>query len=256
MRWANHDAVLSNAIAWQEERDGYWVTVVLLTDRPIPREIVLPGKSPSELMEETGVQGVAVAIMSGGVPLPDTFFDVGFHNDDKTETATINGAGGFEIESQSATQIKGRVVLSPFTIGDKKDDNAWSVSFDAPVLYGDAKRMDAEGEMLGAGGGQPGTDLLAAQKAQLAMDYNALLPYASPETASFLKDPSKREKNLQMLKSMTPPQAKILGGLRTGDKARVYWLQQWPESLDNRCIDTLVLKDGKWCSTESACQAE
>jgi hypothetical protein len=256
MRWENHDAALTNAIAWQEERDGHWVTVVLLTDRPVPSTTVSPGKQPSQLMEETGAQGVAVAIMSGGVPLPHNYFDIGFHNGDKTETSTINGAGGFEIERQSATQIKGRVVLSPFTFGAGKDQSAWSVSFDAPVLFGDARRMDAEGVMLGAGGGQPGNDLLAAQQAQLAMDYKALLNYASPELASFLKDPGTRENNLRMLKGITPPRARILGGLRNGDRARLYWVQHWPEALDNRCIDTLVLKDGKWRSIESACQAE
>jgi hypothetical protein len=255
MRWENHDAVLANAVAWQEERDGQWVTVVLLTDAPVPRGSLVPGKRPDDLMEETKTQGVAVAIMSGGVPLPQWSFDVGFHDGAATRTATVNGAGGFEIEAQTATQIKGRVVLNPFTAG-ANDKNAWSVSFDAPVLRGDAKRMAAEGEMLGSDGGQPGKDLLALQQAKLAMDYGRILAYASPELASFLQDPGARQNNLAMLKGMTSPQARILGGLRKGDTARVYWVQQWPAGIDSRCVDSLLLKDGQWRSIESACQGE
>ena len=37
MRWEKHDAVLNNAVAWQQEDvDKRWVTFVLLTDRPVP----------------------------------------------------------------------------------------------------------------------------------------------------------------------------------------------------------------------------
>ena len=255
MRWENHDAVLANAIAWQEERAGQWVTVVLLTDRPVPREALVAGTQPGDLMEATKVQGLAFAVGSGGVPLPLYSFDIGFHDAGTTRTTTMNGAGGFEIDSQSATQIKGRVLFSPFTAGSR-DKSAWSVSFDAQVLRGDPKRMAAEGEVLGAGGGQPGKDLQAAQQAALAMDYAVISAYASPELATYLQDSSKRADRLKMLKSMTPPQTRILGGLRNSDKARVYWVQQWPAALDNRCVDTLVLKDGKWRSIESACQSE
>jgi len=255
MRWENHDALLTNAIAWQEERDDHWVTVVLLTDRPVPPATLVVGKEPSAVMEETGAQGLSVAIMSGGLPLPEYGVDLGFPEGDSIHTTRMNGAGGFEIESQSATQISGRVVFNAFTVG-AKDKSAWSVSFDTPVLRGDAKRMAAEGEALGASGGQPGKDLLAAQQATLAMDYGALASYASPELAALLRDASTRAKNLEMLKKMTAPRARILGGLRNGDRARVYWAQQWPAGLDSRCVDTLVLRDGTWRSIESACQAE
>jgi hypothetical protein len=255
MRWENHDAVLTHAIAWQEARDGHWVTVVLLTDRAVPPGTLAVGKEPGAVLEETGAQGLSIAIMSGGLPLPESGVDLGFHEGDSIRTTRMNGAGGFEIESQSATRISGRVVFSAFTVG-AKDKSAWSVSFDAPVLRGDAKRMAAEGEPLGAGGGQPGKDLLAAQQATLAMDYGALAPYASPELAALLRDVRTRDKNLKMLKNMTAPRARILGGLRNGDKARIYWAQQRPAGLDSRCVDTLVLTDGKWRSVESACQAE
>ena len=246
--------VLAHAIAWQEERDGHWVTVVLLTDQPIPPALVT-GKTAHDLMEETKTQGVSFAVRTGGVPLPEFNFHVGYRDAGRIGTPTATGTGGFEIDSQSATQIKGRAVYQPFVVG-AKDENAWSVSFDAPVLRGDAKRMAAEGEALAPGGGQAGTDLLALQRAKLAMDFAALSAYASPELAAFLQDPAARAKNLAMLKSMTAPQARIVGGLRNGDRATIYWVQQWPAALDSRCVDTLVLKDGKWRSSESVCQSE
>lgn len=100
------------------------------------------------------------------------------------------------------------------------------------------------------------TFLLAAQLAALTMDIEALTAYGTPELALSLKDPATREKTLNMLKSMTAPQARILGGLQKGDTARLAWVQHWPAGLDNRCVDTMTLKDGKWRSTESACQSE
>jgi hypothetical protein len=88
------------------------------------------------------------------------------------------------------------------------------------------------------------------------MDYVALSAYASPELAAFLQDAAARTTNLTMLKGMTAPQARIVGGLRNADRATISWVQQWPSALDNRCVDTLVLKDGKWRSIASACQSE
>jgi hypothetical protein len=51
MRWNNHDAVLNSAVAWQEQRDGHWVTVVLATDRAVAPEAIAPGADPGALME-------------------------------------------------------------------------------------------------------------------------------------------------------------------------------------------------------------
>jgi hypothetical protein len=255
MRWSNHDAVLAHAVAWQEERDGHWVTVVLLTDRPVAPTALVPGTTPHQLMEKSQAQGVSFAFMTGGVPLPQSGFDVGYRDGARIGTATATGTGGFEIQSHTATRVKGRVVYQPFAIGGK-DESAWAVDFDAPVVRGDAKRMAAEGEALGPGGGQAGTDLLALQRAKLAMDYATLQAYASAELATFLQDAGARAKNLAMLKSMTAPQSRIVGGLKTGDRALIYWVQQYPAALDNRCVDAMVLKDGKWRSNESACQAE
>jgi hypothetical protein len=205
-------AVLAHAVAWQEERDGHWVTVVLLTDRPVAPTALVAGTTPHQLMEKSQAQGVSFA-------------------------------------------FKGRVVYRPFAIG-ARDESAWAVDFDAPVVRGDAKRMAAEGEALAPGGSQAGTDLLALQRAKLAMDYATLLAYASADLATFLQDEGARAKNLAMLKSMTAPQARIVGGLKTGDRALIYWVQQYPSALDNRCVDVMVLKDGKWRSNESACQGE
>jgi hypothetical protein len=255
MRWNKHDAVLNNAVAWQEQRDGHWVTMVLVTDRAVTPESIAPGVEADALMERTKTQGIAIAIMTGGVPLDNPSFTVGSRDGQDFDTHTLTGAGGFEIESQSATRIKGRLVNSPYTLGSR-DDTAWLVNFDAPVLRGDAAKMAAEGDALPAGGGQPGADFQAFQQAKLAMNVTALTALGSPEFANMLKDAGSRAGNLQMIKSMTPPQSKVIGGLRRGDNAKLYWAQQWPAAADSRCIETLVLKDGKWRSTASACQAE
>ena len=255
MRWKDHDAVLNDAVAWQEQRDGHWVTVVLLTDRPVPRGLLVPGKQPSRVMEEAGVQGVALPVMTGGVPLSQWSFDIGYHDRDGVSTSSMNGSGGFVIESQTATGIKGRVTFNAFAFG-ARDENACSVSFDAPVLRGDAKKMAAEGEALGVGGGQPGKDLLAVSQAYLAMDYAAISAYASPDIASLLADAKNREKNLAMLKRMTPPQMRVLAGLRQGNSARLYWVQQRPGARDMLCVGTLELMDGRWRSTETICSGE
>ena len=252
MRWKNHDAVLSNAMAWQEERDGHWVTVVLLSDRPVTRKAGVP---PQDLMEQGKVQGVSFAFLTGGVPLPQSGFDVAYRDGARIGTVTANGTGGFEIQSQSATRVTGRVVYQPFVVG-AKDESAWSVDFDAPVVGGDAARMAKEGEALPSGGGAPGADLLTLQRAKFAMDLATLQAYASPELATFLKDAGARAKNLQMLKSMTAPQARVIGGLKTGDRAALYWVQQFPSALDQRCVDVMALQAGKWRSIESTCQSE
>lgn len=168
----------------------------------------------------------------------------------------MTGAGGFDIDSQSATQIKGRAGLNAFGAKGSKSESAWAVSFDAPVLHGDAKRVQAEGEPLGATGGQPAKDLQSALQAKRTMDYATLSAYASPELAAFLSDPATRSKNLKMLQGMTSPQSRMAGGLRRGDRAQLHWVQIWPDALDNRCIDDLILQDGKWRSVASACQPE
>jgi hypothetical protein len=255
MRWNNHDAVLAHAVAWQEERDRHWVTVVLLTDRPVAPAALVAGTTAHQLMEQSQTQGVSFAFMTGGVPLPESGFHVGYRDGARIGTSTATGTGGFEIQSHSATRVKGRVVYRPFVVG-AKDESAWAVDFDAPVVRGDAKRMAAEGEALAPGGGQAGTDLLALQRAKLAMDYATLQAYASDDLATFLRDAGARAKNLQMLKSMTAPQVRVVGGLKTGDRATIYSVQQFPSALDNRCVDTMVLKDGKWRVIESACQSE
>jgi hypothetical protein len=256
MRWEMREAVLNHAIAWQEDRGGRWVTVVLLTDRAIKREALAPDMSADSAMEAAKAQGFAFAVMSGGVPLKDDAIRVWFRDGAEVRSTNVTGEGGFDIVSQSATQIKGRALLGAFGIKPPTTANAWSVSFDAPVLRGDAARMQKEGEPLGATGGQPATDLLAAMQAKRNMDYAALANYASPDMAAFLSDAAARPKNLKMLQSMTSPQARMLGGLRQGDKAFVYWQQIWPDALDNRCIDEMILKDGKWRSIDSACQPE
>ena len=255
MRWSNHDAVLANVVAWQEQRDGHWVTMVLATDRAVAPQAIAPGVEPDALMESAKAQGIAIAIMTGGVPLDSPSFIVGWRDGQEMHTQTLTGAGGFEIESQSATRIKGRLVNSPYTLG-ARDETAWLVNFDAPVLRGDSAKMAAEGDALSAGGGPIGADFQALQQAKLAMNLSALTAIASPALADALKDARARAGTLQMLKSMTPPQSRVLGGLRRGESARLYWAQQWPAAADSRCIETLVLKDGKWRSTESACQAE
>lgn len=256
MRWENHDALLGNAIAWQEERGGRWVTVVLLTDRPIPRESIGPSHSTSDAVEAAKAQGISFGIASGGVPQAAEGVNVWFRDGAAIRSSALSGAGGFDIESQSVTQIKGRATMHAFLVRGPKDESAWSVAFDAPVLHGDPKRMETEGEPLGTTGGQPGKDLQTALQAQRTMDYAALSAYASADLAAFLSDPATRAKGLKMLQGMTPPQSRIVGGARQGDMAQVYWVQVWPDAIDNRCIEDMALTGGKWRSVASACSPE
>ncbi len=257
LRFESHEMVLGSAIAWQQELGGRWVTVVLLTDRPIPPESIGPGTSWDEAVLAAKAQGIAFAVRSGGLPVVDEGTRVWYRDGADLRSPTVSGAGGFEIESQSATRIKGRAALNAFGAkGSEKSERAWMVTFDTPVLHGDAKRMQAEGEALGAIGGQPAKDLLAALQAKRTMDYATLSEYATPDLKAFLADPAARPKNLKMLQGMTSPEARTIGGLRQGDKAQVYWVAIWPEGLDNRCLDDLVLENGKWRSQASACTPE
>lgn len=254
-RYQDKPLKLAHAIAWQEKKEGHWVTIVLVTEQPVPRESITEGVSAFSVMNGAGVQGVSIAVMTGGVPLAPTTWEVGTRDQSGISIANVTGVGGIEIESQSATQIKGRLVASPVTYGSR-DKDAWLIAFEAPVIRGDAKQMAAEGEALGPTGGQPGKDLLASEQAMLAMDFAAISAYASPVMSKFLADPAARAKNLTMLKNMTSPQSKIFGGLQKGNLARIYWVKQFPKSLHMRCIDELELIDGKWRSTNSTCQAE
>ena len=251
MRWNNVDAVLSHSVAWQEEQDGRWVTVVVLSDKQVDPSLVEPGKPAPEVMREANVQGIAFSVMSGGVPPPSPAFMVGFRDNGEFAHATMSGVGGFEIQELSALIIKGRTMANAVTFGSR-DENAWLVDFDVSIIRGNLKRMTAEGEALGPGGGAPGADLIAAEQAKLAMDLKALSQYASDDLLAFVKG----SKELQLLKGMTAPQRRILGGLRTGETARIHWVQQRPNALEMRCVDTMVLKGGRWRSTESVCQSE
>ncbi len=250
LRWQNRETALSHAAAWQEARGGRWVTVVLLTDRPVPSESLVPGEPVDKAMTAARAQGIAFTVMTGGVPLPDGGFDAWFLDGADLRSTTVTGAGGFEIESQGAAQIKGRAVAHA------DGTNEFAARFDAPVLHGDAKRMAAEGEALGAAGGAPAKDLQIAQEAARKMDFATISACASSDLAEFLRDAAKRPKNLEMLRNMTAPQVRIVGGLRNGDRARVSWVAIRPGSPNNRCVDDMELKDGKWRSASSACAAE
>jgi hypothetical protein len=256
MRAENHDTVLNQAIAWQQEMDKQWVTFVLVTDRPIPPASVGPDKSTDNAMETAKAQGIGFVVGSGGLPIHSEGFRIWFRDGaGKVQWGGIvTGDGGFEIDSQSATRIKGRATMD--AVGDQKEPTAWSVSFDAPVTHGDAKRMLAEGEPLDPTGGQPAKDLAAAQQARRTGDYAAILAYAAPDVVAFLADPVKRPKNLQLIQDMAPPKLRILGGLRQGDKVKIYWRQLWPDALDNRCVDEMELQGGKWRTVASSCTSE
>src|SRR5262245_6864440 len=195
MRGNNHDAVLNNAVAGQEQRHGHRVTMVLVTDRAVPPESIKPGVAPDALMENTKTQGIATAIMTGGVPLDDSSFTVGWRDGQEIQTPTVRGAGGFEIESQSATRIKGRLVNSPYTLGSRAE-TAWLVNFDAPVLRGDAAKMAAEGDALPARGGPVRADFQAFEHAKLTMNLSTLTVLGTPYLVDFLKDAGARARNL------------------------------------------------------------
>ena len=228
----------------------------MLTDKAIPRDTIASAKPVDEAVEAAKAQGFAFAVTSGGVPLKEEGFRVWFRDGAKFRSLTHSGKGGFDIAGQSATQIKGRAMLGGYGVKATTDENAWPISFDAPVLRGNETRMQTVGEPLGATGGQPGTDLLAALQATRTMGFAALSSDASSELATFLNNAAAHPKNLKLLQGITSPKSRIAGGLRQGDSAQVYWIQIWPAARDNRCVDDLILKDGKWRSVASACQSE
>ena len=88
------------------------------------------------------------------------------------------------------------------------------------------------------------------------MDFAALSSYASSELATFLNDAAAHPKNLKLLHGITSPKSRLAAELRQGDSAQVYWIKIWPAARDNRCVDDLILKDGKWRSFARACQSE
>jgi len=48
---------------------------------------------------------------------------------------------------------------------------------------------------------------------------------------------------------------RIKGRAVSGDKATVFWLEQWndPKVRDSHCTDTMILLDGKWRTSMSSC---
>lgn len=253
MRWEGHEAVLDHAFAWQQEKDGHWVTFVLLTDRPISSELLAKVDDLGEVAKRAGAQALLFPVMSGGLPPPRSRIDIWFHDGDKLGSSALSGGGGFDIETLSADHIKGRAVS-----GWAKEANAWQVNFDAPIVHGDAARMAAEGEILGKDGGQPGKDMFVALEAERKKDTAALKKYLTPEVAKNLDDPGARDGMLDMMQRMVPDHPKIVSGLRNGDRARVYWVKNWDDSASRnmRCTDGMVLIDGTWRTSESSCAAE
>lgn len=252
MRWEGHEAVLDHALAWQQEKDGHWVTFVLLTDRPISADLVARTDDPGELAEKAGAQALMFPVMSGGLPLSNAGIDVWFHDGDELRTSALNGAGGIYIESLTADHIKGRTIS-----GWAKEADAFQVNFDAPIMHGDAARMAAEGEVLGKEG-QPGKDMLAALAAERTKDTATLKKYLTPEMAANLDDASKRDGMLDMMQRMVPDHPRIVSGLRNGDKASVYWVKNW-NATDARnmcCTESMVLIEGTWRTSLSSCGAE
>ena len=58
LRWNGHAAVLEYAVAWQlEDRDGRWVTFVLLTDRLVPPGMLADTRAldPDQLSQDTQI---------------------------------------------------------------------------------------------------------------------------------------------------------------------------------------------------------
>jgi hypothetical protein len=268
MRWEKHDAMLNNAVAWQQEDvDKHWVTFVLLTDRPVPAGLLAdtsvldPARLSREdqVAEKAGAQALVFQVMTGGIPVPagkttQRGFDVWYHDGDRLGKSMLSGAGGIDVETLTADRIKGRAIHGWAT--DK--DDMWSVGFDIPIAHGNAARMAAEGEALGKDGGQPGKDLIAALDAMRKKDYAALKIYASPEMAATLNDAAKRDDTLEFIQRLAGDSQQIVNGLRNGDKASVYWVKKWKDTKvrNSRCTDSMVLLEGKWRSSLSSCATE
>src|ERR1700693_5022498 len=106
MRWEGHDAVLNNGVAWQQTTgEGRWVTFVVLTDRPVPPDLLAnpnvlnPHESHGEdPMTKVGAQALLFQVMTGGIPEPSGLDqDVWFHDGEKLRTSALSGAGGIDI---------------------------------------------------------------------------------------------------------------------------------------------------------------
>jgi hypothetical protein len=262
MRWEGHEAELNHGVAWQQMAgDGRWVTFVFLTDRPVPANLLAnpnllnPHESHGEdPMAKIGAQALQFQVTTGGIPGPGGLEqDVWYHEADTLRTSALSGAGGIDIDSLTSDRIKGRAVH-----GMPADKDMWSVSFDIPVIHGNAARMAAEGVALGKDGGQPGKDLIAALDAMRKQDLAVLRNHASPELAAILNDADKRESTLEFMQRLAGDSQQIVNGLQNGNKASVYWLKKWkdPKVRNGRCIDTMVLLDGKWRSSLSNCATE
>jgi len=268
MRWEGHEAQLNNAVAWQQkDKDGRWVTFVLLTDKPIPAAMLADTNAldpevlsqDAQLAKKAGAQGLLFSVSTGGILTPEgpttqQKFHAWFHDGGKIGESNVSGAGGIDIESLTAERIKGRTVAG--IPADK--DHYWSVAFDVPILHGDAAKMAAAGQALGKDGGQPGKDLAAYLDAVRKKDFAGINAYAAPEMAKYLKEANPRDKALAMIQSMAGDGQQIVNGLRTGDKAKLYWVKKSkdPKQRNQRCTDEMVLLEGKWRSTQSACAAE
>lgn len=267
MRWQGPAVVLSHATAWQQEdRDGRWVTFVLLTDRPVPPALLADTNAldpdglsqDQQIAQRIGAQGLLFSVMTGGIPVPDgkttqQRYRIWFRDGKDLRPTGVSGAGGMDIESLTAQRIKGRTVR-----GRGADSEMWSVAFDVPIAGGNAARMAAQGEALGSDGGVPGKHMVAALDAMRKKDYAALKDYASPELAKYLQDTSQRDKSMALLKSNAGDSQQVLNGLRSGDKATVYWVKKHDNAKvrNMRCTDTMILMDGRWRSMESNCAVE
>jgi hypothetical protein len=267
LRWDGHAAVLQHAVAWQQEdRDGRWVTFVLLTDRPVPPAMLTDTKAldPNQVSQDKeiprtiGAQALLFPVMTGGIPVPDgkttqQAYYIWYRDGKLVSSSRISGRGGMDIEILTPSRIKGRTVE-----GRAGEDSAWSVSFDVPITGGNAARMAAQGEALGQDGGPPGKHLVAALEAMRKKDYAALKDYASPDLAEYLKDAGKRDKSMALLQSNAGDSQQIVNGLRTGDQASVYWVKKYNNSKirTTRCTDTMKLAAGTWRSVESNCWTE
>lgn len=267
LRWADHAAVLRHAFAWQQEdKDGRWVTFVLLTDRPVPPAMLADTNSldPDELSQDKqiaqkiGAQALLFSVMTGGVPVPEgkttqPGFHVWYQDGKDVRSTKASGKGGMDIEMLTPSRIKGRTVG-----GRVGDQDAWSISFDVPIAGGNAARMAAQGEALGPEGGLPGKNMVSALEAMRKKDYAALKDYASPDLAKYLQDAGQRDKGMAALQSNAGDGQQVVNGLRIRDRASVYWIKKDknPKIRNMRCTDTMAFLSGTWRSLKSDCAAE
>jgi hypothetical protein len=120
----------------------------------------------------------------------------------------------FTLGKHSATALAGAFKYA-------SDADKVSVSFDLPIQ---SDKLERPGKPLAADGGDPGKALLKHFAAIQSGNIDQVIAVSPPERRSMIeaaKASGEAKQMLPFMQSMTPTQAKVLGGTLDGDKAQI-----------------------------------